>query len=134
MHQSRGLLRNRLGQMRVAMAEQIDGNAAGKIEVFLAVLAVKIAPLTAHRTHAAPGVNGHKRGNRHIGLLWRAAKISGGDEKQKGRPVIGRRSLAYIAADFAWQARLGQVRSSKKSLILAKKPSDCGHSLPVSVS
>ena len=78
MHQSRGLIGNRLGQMRVAVAKQIDGNAAGEIEIFLAIFTIKIAPLTAHRTHAAPGVNGHKRGNRHMGLLWRAAKVSGG--------------------------------------------------------
>jgi hypothetical protein len=64
-HQRRGLILDRLGQMRMAMAEQVDCDAAREIELALAALADQIGALAANRTHGAPGVNGHQRRDRH---------------------------------------------------------------------
>ena len=49
--QRRRLLLDRLGQVRMAMAEQVDGDAAGEIEIFLAALAIEIDPLAPYRPH-----------------------------------------------------------------------------------
>jgi hypothetical protein len=51
--------------MRVAMAQRIDGDAGGEIEILLAALAIEIHALASHRPHAAPRVDGHERGDRH---------------------------------------------------------------------
>ena len=69
MHQRRGLIGNGLHQPGMAMAQQIDGDAAGKVEIALAALPDQIAALASDRTHIAPGVNGHERRNRHVPSL-----------------------------------------------------------------
>jgi hypothetical protein len=52
----------------MAVAEQVDGDAAGEIEIFLAALAVEIDPLPSHRPHRRARINGHERRDGHEGL------------------------------------------------------------------
>jgi hypothetical protein len=66
--QSRGLILDRPGQDRVAMAEQIDRNAAREIEILLAILAKQICAFAAHRPHRRARINGHERRDGHKGL------------------------------------------------------------------
>ena len=63
--QGRRLVLDRLGQVRMAVAEQVDGDAAGEVEIFLALLAVEIDPLPAHRPHRRARIDGHERRDRH---------------------------------------------------------------------
>ena len=65
MHQRRRLLLDRADQPFMRMAEQVDRNAAGEIEVAGAVLADQMAVLAAHRPDSAARIDGHERGNRH---------------------------------------------------------------------
>ena len=65
MHQRGSLIRNRLDEMRMAMAQRVHGNARREVQVALASLADQVTALTAHRTHITPGINGHERGDRH---------------------------------------------------------------------
>ena len=65
MHQCSRLILDRLGQMRVAVAKQINCNPAGKIKIALTALTNQMRSFASHRTHTAPGINGHQRGNRH---------------------------------------------------------------------
>src|SRR3546814_10155630 len=51
--------------MRVAVPEQVDRDAARKVEITFASLADQIRALAAHRTHSTPGVYGHQRRDRH---------------------------------------------------------------------
>ncbi len=67
--QRRRLLRDRFGQMRVAVAEQVDRNARREIEIFLALLAVKIDALASDRPHLATRINGHERSDGHRGRI-----------------------------------------------------------------
>ena len=85
MHQCCGLVLDRLGQMRVAVAKQVDRDAACKIKIALTALTDQIGPFAANRADAAPGINGHQRGNRHdLGLsLDRSSKKAA----PIGRPV-----------------------------------------------
>ena len=50
--QGRRLLLDRPGQVRVAVAEQVDRDAAGEIEIFLAILAIEIDPLARYAASA----------------------------------------------------------------------------------
>ena len=67
MDQGRRLLLDRLGQMRMAVAEQIDRDAAGEIEIFLAILAIELHAFASHRPHRRARVNGHKGRDGHDG-------------------------------------------------------------------
>jgi hypothetical protein len=67
-HEGRRLLLDRLGQMRVAVAEQIDRDSAREIEIFRAVLAVEIDALPSHRPHRRARIDGHERRDGHLGL------------------------------------------------------------------
>src|SRR3546814_16526270 len=61
MHQRRRLILDRLRQMRVAVPEQVDRDAARKVEITFASLADQIRAPTATRTHSTPGVYVHTR-------------------------------------------------------------------------
>ena len=76
------LILDRLGQHRMAMAEDVDGDAAGEVQVALALLADQIAAVAAHRAELAPWVDGHERRNRHRAgsFLIRAGTQKGGPE------------------------------------------------------
>src|SRR3546814_11590419 len=63
-HQRRRLILDRLRQMRVAVPEQVDRDAARKVEITFASLADQIRALAAHRTHSTAGVYGHQRRDR----------------------------------------------------------------------
>ena len=77
------LLLDRPGEHRMAVAEQIDGDAAGEIEIFLAALSIEIHPLASHRPHRRARIDGHERGDGH--------RSSPGEvSKGKRRPVTGR--------------------------------------------
>jgi len=65
MHQRGGLLLDRTDQPFVRVAEQVDGDAAGKIKVTRAVLVNQVAMFPAHGPHAATRIDGHERGDRH---------------------------------------------------------------------
>jgi hypothetical protein len=58
-HQRRRLLGDRLDQLGMAVAKRIHRNAAGEIEILLALFAVQIHALAAHRAHAATRVHRH---------------------------------------------------------------------------
>src|SRR3546814_20498099 len=60
MHQGRGLFLNGLHEMRMTMAQQIDGNTAGEIQITLNTFADQVAALASDRTHIAPGIYGHE--------------------------------------------------------------------------
>ena len=64
-HQRRRLLLDRLGQVRVAVAEQVDRDARGEVEIFLAVLAIEVGAFAAHRPDVATRINGHERRDGH---------------------------------------------------------------------
>jgi hypothetical protein len=49
----------------MAVTERVDRDARREIEIALAALADQVAAFAAHRTHTAPWVNGHERGDRH---------------------------------------------------------------------
>ena len=51
MEQSRRLLLQRLGQMRVVMTKQIDRDAASEVEIFFAALTPQIGALASNRPH-----------------------------------------------------------------------------------
>jgi hypothetical protein len=68
-YQGPRLLLDRPGQMRVAVAEQVDRDSAREVEIFLALLAVEIDPLPAHRPHRGARINGHERRDGHGGGL-----------------------------------------------------------------
>ena len=85
-HQRLGLLLDGLGQMRMAVPQDVDRNAAGEIEVFLALLAIEIDPLAPHRPHGRTRVNGHKRRDGHGGSFF-------GDVKGKRRSMTALPSL-----------------------------------------
>ncbi len=65
--QRRRLILDRLGQLRMAVAQQINRDAGGEIQIALAILADQVAPLASHRTHATPWVDGHERRDGHDG-------------------------------------------------------------------
>jgi len=62
-HQRRRLIGDRLDQMRMTMAEQVDRDTARKIEVAFATLAEEICAFAAHRPDPASGIDGHQRGD-----------------------------------------------------------------------
>ena len=64
-HQRRRLLLDRLGQVRVAVAEQVDRDPRREIEIPLALLAIEIDPLAAHRAHRRTRIDGHERRDGH---------------------------------------------------------------------
>src|SRR4051794_14201607 len=70
------LILNRLGQVRMPMAEQVDGDAACKVQVTLALFSVEINPFAANRTDRRARIDGHERRDGHGGrlpkLLWRS--------------------------------------------------------------
>ena len=69
--------------------------------IFLAALAVEINALAAHRTHTAPRVNGHERGDGHGQLLFATKKAA----------RAGRRSghLLVTAAERQHRANAAQL-------------------------
>ena len=65
MHQCLGLFLDRADQAFVAVPEQIDCDAAGEIQIARAVLVDQMAVIARDRAHAAAGINGHQRADRH---------------------------------------------------------------------
>src|SRR3546814_10994171 len=65
MHQRRRLLLDRADQMGMAVAQDVDRDAACEIQKTLAALVDQIATVAAHGTYVAPGIDGHKRRDRH---------------------------------------------------------------------
>ena len=85
--------------MRMAVAQHVDRDAGREIEIFLALLAIEIDPLAAHRPHRRTRINGHERRDGHgVRLLdcdlavrsgppaRRPAPIASGPQKGKGAP------------------------------------------------
>ncbi len=60
-HQRRRLFLDRLGQMRVAMAENVDRNPRGEIEIALALFAIEIDPFATDRADRRTRIDGHER-------------------------------------------------------------------------
>src|SRR3546814_20581667 len=65
MHQRRRLLLDRADQMGMAVAQDVDRDAACEIQKTLAALVDQIAPVAAPGTYVAPGIDRHKRRDRH---------------------------------------------------------------------
>ncbi len=78
------LLLQRLDQMRVAMAERVDRDAAGEIEKAAAVARVQPGPLAALEGEVDPAIGGHQRGNRGV-RAHRLGVQFGGARKMTGR-------------------------------------------------
>ena len=102
---------DRLGEVGMAVAQQIDRDAACEIEIARAVLAVEIDPFPAHRPDRRARINGHERRDGHEGLLMR-----------ERRPVKSRLSLSKcsLAASIAagrgrYQRRLSRSRRSMRT-------------------
>jgi hypothetical protein len=53
----------------MAVAEQIDRDAGGEIEIFLALLAIEIGALAPDRPHLAARIDGHERSDGHERVL-----------------------------------------------------------------
>jgi hypothetical protein len=51
--------------MRMAMAQRVDGDTGGEVEIPFPSFADQITALASHRPHTAPRVNGHERGDGH---------------------------------------------------------------------
>ena len=64
-HQRRRLLGDCLGQMRMAVAQRVDRDPRGEVQIALAALADQVAPLASHRPHPAARIDGHERGDGH---------------------------------------------------------------------
>ena len=75
MPQLLGLLGDRVDQMRVAVAERGDGDAAGEIEKLAAVGGVKIAAFAPLGGDVPPAIGRHNRCNHGILLRDRLAEI-----------------------------------------------------------
>jgi hypothetical protein len=74
--------------MRVAMAQKIDRNTAGKIKCATTILTDQPSPFAADRAKSTPGINGHQGSDRHEhGLSFEHHAIRAKKEKatQKGR-------------------------------------------------
>ena len=56
-------------EVRVAVAEQVDGDAGGKIEIARAIFGNQVAMLALHGAYAAPGIDRHERGDGHGNIL-----------------------------------------------------------------
>ena len=82
-HQGCRLILNRLGKMRMTVAEQIDRDAAGKIQRTATVFGNKPGTLASDRTKTTPGIYGHERGNRHLTFL----PTIGRKQNRKGDPI-----------------------------------------------
>ena len=67
-HQRRSLILNRLHQMRVTVAQDIDCDPACEVEIALAAFADQIGTLTTHRPNPAAGIDGHERRYGHGNL------------------------------------------------------------------
>ena len=105
MDQCLGLLLDRLGQMRMAVAEQIDRDPAGEIEIFLAAFAIEIDPLAAHRADIATRIDGHERRDGHgMWILWKRV------ERQMATPRSPHRR--YTVAASARQKERGGTLAS----------------------
>ena len=110
MHQRRRLIRDRLGQVRMRVAERVDGDTAREIEILLAVLAEEVRALASDRTHATPRVDGHERGDGHDGKLLQTARAT----------LIGRPNRLIRVRD----AR-GNTASRRPPAARSAKPSGC---------
>jgi hypothetical protein len=60
-HQRRRLLLDRLGQVRMAVPQDIDRDARREVEISLASLAVEIDSLPTHRAYRRTRIDGHER-------------------------------------------------------------------------
>ena len=69
MHQRRCLFLDRLGQVRMAMAQEVDCNAAGEIKRAAAVFGNEPGTFASHRPEPATGIDGHQGGDRHGWVL-----------------------------------------------------------------
>ena len=94
MHQRRSLLLDRADQPGVRMAEQVDRDPGGEIEVAGAVLGNEVAVLAAHRPDLAPGIDGHQRSDRHGGNFL-SAKVA---QTTIGAPKDRR----FVRYGFCW--------------------------------
>ena len=95
MHQRCRLLLNCADQSFVAVAQKIDGNAAGEIEIARAILVNQMAMLALNRAHAATRVNRHERSDRHgCGFLCNWAL--GLENTKNGGPVDKSRHLFCV--------------------------------------
>ena len=73
-HQRRCLLLDRTDKVRMAVAKQVDGDAAGEIQPLAAFGVIKITPIPAHRLDLAAAINGHQGGDRHCLISVRRQK------------------------------------------------------------
>src|SRR4051812_30907630 len=64
-HQRRRLVLDRLGQVRMAMPEDVDRDPCGEVEISLALLAVEIDSLAANRADRRTRIDGHERRDGH---------------------------------------------------------------------
>src|SRR3569623_2535464 len=72
----------------MAMPERSDRDAAGEIEITLAVLADQVTPLPSHRPEPAARIDGHECGDGH----WRSPRTEkGGPTDRPERAIPGRR-------------------------------------------
>src|SRR5688572_30829363 len=82
------------------MAEQVDGDPGGEIEIFRAILGNEVAMLSAHRPNFAPGVDGHQRGDRHRDSFLRKAlarkTTNGGPPLDYGAAAHGIRLWSWL--------------------------------------
>src|SRR3546814_17309154 len=65
MHQRRRLLLDRADQTGMAVAQDVERDAACEIQKTLAALVDQIATVAAHGPYVAPGIDGQKRRDRH---------------------------------------------------------------------
>ena len=82
-HQCCGLILDRLGQMRMAMAKHIDRDTAGKVQSPRTIFGNKPGALASDGTKTTPGIYGHERGNRHLTFL----PTIGRKQNRKGDPI-----------------------------------------------
>src|SRR4029079_726259 len=69
MHQRRRLLLDRLRQMRVAVAEDVDRDPRGEVQIALALFSEEIDSLAADRPDRRTRINGHERRDGHLAVV-----------------------------------------------------------------
>ena len=116
--------RSRAGLTQDAVAERVDRDAAGEIEILLAVLTEEVRALASDRTHATPRVDGHERGDGHRRFLFETRRAArNGPPRRRLIPGTGAQRQHR-----GTRMMLCPILTSRRSPLAAPRP--CAHYSP----
>src|SRR5690606_14413857 len=106
----------RADQPGVRVAEQVDRDPGSEIEIAGAVLGDQVGVFAAYVSHAAPGIDGHQRSNRHGGSESYGERESANDEWRPPSTGSGGRRLCpfMVLAGPGQTAGPGWERRSRR--------------------